>query len=455
MSQPVNLLELNTRWQGCGSGDPPELVNGDDIHNESPEPLSKPLVSSDRQAEPVVDKNLNNKRSRQRNKMQVGWMAGYGLSKAQQRSLLRKHLRKSSIPKARTERLYQRTQDEPFVRIGGKKGKPDNEEIGTEKLRLDNGISTELRDPEKTSYEVFNSQPKLHTLNSDGRWHNHTTPHKWSDLVRFADSPLGSPSREAVRSHDRSQHIAEYLTFYPKPSLETVQYNKAGNKLGQALQAILQPVEKNKLLTQENTSNTSMRYSTFSTAGRWDKPKYRLCIIMPPFNRKSFTKNLGSRLYTTSTVSKNILDKLFSILLIFHTQYSTNELQNSQGPTEMFDIVPPNQEKLDIRRRLRVWQEEYRQSGLSLAAQYGLEDMGEPGSVQNLITRPQGDDRLVDFSPVEDHDQSNLAKYSIDRDGVPETSDYDTFLQPGDLVELPYSPITRVENEIKCKADGT
>ncbi|KAI9880775.1 MAG: hypothetical protein M1830_000211 [Pleopsidium flavum] len=98
-------------------------------------------------------------------------------------------------------------------------------------------------------------------------------------------------------------------------------------------------------------------------------------------------------------------------------------------------LIPPRGAgpKVSIREHLRLWQEQQKEEKVEPVS--ALLDLGNPGGVQNVFTRPAEEDTLVD-TVDDEHNEGLMSDANLGQDGVMEFDSERPFLTCGDLVEL-------------------
>jgi len=99
------------------------------------------------------------------------------------------------------------------------------------------------------------------------------------------------------------------------------------------------------------------------------------------------------------------------------------------------NLIPPREAgpNVSIREHLRLWREQHEEEKLDSVS--ALLDLGNPGDVQNMLTRPAESDIIVDTIDDE-HNDGLMSDAQLGQDGVMEFDSDRPFLRCGDLVEL-------------------
>ncbi|KAI9708289.1 MAG: hypothetical protein M1812_008047 [Candelaria pacifica] len=125
--------------------------------------------------------------------------------------------------------------------------------------------------------------------------------------------------------------------------------------------------------------------------------------------------------------------RLFSFRTSCREPAEALHIAQSSNPKPPNSIPNNTHRKSNIMGRLRSWQEQHRYDPVEMFAE--LPDSGQPGEVQNLLTRPSVGDHLMETDGTYSDDDFNSMK-AASHGRLVDFEPNGPFLRPGDLSEL-------------------
>ncbi|KAL9121297.1 MAG: hypothetical protein Q9187_002152, partial [Circinaria calcarea] len=230
----------------------------------------------------------------------------------------------------------------------------------------------------------------------------------------------GSEARGKTLAEALSSHLNGVKPFprrSPNPMLESVQRSLVDATLDNALDIASHQNKEHEQPASLDGLKTPLAMSRQGNY-RSKTPASRASPLAKP-GGVHLPDIVGKRMYTTSA-----------------TRFAIPGTQASFDTNQILDLLQSKSKPLGIRDRLRAWQEDHELSGEQAVDQYDLEDIAEPGALQNFITRRGPINQIADDSILEDQDNGRAVAFGTDDDRVPDIVDSRVFLQQGDLVEL-------------------